>query len=121
MNQTLVLDPEEVRAHPVVADPAHPKWAEQLLTVVREAAEHGQAISVSTRVKTLTPAEIAERLGVSRTTISRRIASGQIKALRVGNRHRVPVAEYDRFRRELMNSVAEHYAADLEVDLFGGI
>jgi len=119
VNLTLTLDPEEVRTHPVVADPAQPKWVEHLLAVVREAAEEGRAISVSTRTKTLTPAEMAERLGVSRTTISRRIAAGQIKALQVGNRHRVPVAEYDRFRRELMESVAEHYAADVEADLFG--
>jgi len=119
MNLTLTLDPEEVRAHPVADNPAQPKWAEQLLAVVRNAAEEGQAVSVSTRTKTLTPAEMAERLGVSRTTISRRIADGQIRALKVGNRHRIPVAEYDRFRRKLIETVAEHYAADIEADLFG--
>ncbi|MCL1897339.1 MAG: helix-turn-helix domain-containing protein [Micrococcales bacterium] len=119
MDETLILDPEEVRANPAEVGLAQPKWAEQLLAVVREAAGEGQMISVSTRMKTLTPAEMAERIGVSRTTISRRIAEGQIKALKVGNRHRVPVAEYDRFRREFMKSVAEHYAADLEADLSG--
>ena len=88
--------------------------------IVREAAEEGRAISVSTRAKTLTPAEVADRIGVSQATISRRIADGQIRAIQVGNRHRIPLAEDDRFRKELMRSVADHDAADIEVDLFGG-
>ncbi|MCL2467868.1 MAG: helix-turn-helix domain-containing protein [Micrococcales bacterium] len=54
---------------------------------------------------------------LSRATVSRRIAAGEIATIKVGNRHRIPVAEYQRFRRDLMRKVTAYYADDIEDDL----
>lgn len=59
------------------------------------------------------------RLGLSTSTVSRRIKAGEIRTIKVGNRHRVPLSEYEAFRRRLMGQIVEHYADDLEADLVG--
>lgn len=70
-------------------------------------------------LEALTPAEVATRLGISQATVLRRIKSGEIHAVKVGNRHRIPIMEYHRFRRSLMQSMVDHYANDIEDDLLG--
>jgi excisionase family DNA binding protein len=54
-------------------------------------------ISKVTRRELLSPAEVAERLGVTRQTIYRKIHSGQMPALRLGDDGplRVDAAELD--------------------------
>lgn len=96
-----------------------PEWARGLLHLVVEAAKSGQTVEVHTRIQTLTPSEVAERLGVSTSTISRRIKAGQIRTIKVGNRHRIPIPEYDAFRRQMMQDMVDHYADDLDADLAG--
>ena len=90
-----------------------------MLSVVREAAQAGQTVTVSTEPKLLTPEETARRLMVSRSTISRRIADGQIRAVIVGSRYRIPYSEVRRLWNEQMTAIAEVSAGDIEVDLFG--
>ena len=58
-------------------------------------------------MKLLTPAEVAERLEMSRSTVLRRIAGGDIQATKVGTHHRIPLNEYERYSRELMRRMAE--------------
>lgn len=108
----LTLQPEALQT-----DPTRAKWADALLEVVREAARSGQTVMVSTEPKLLTPEEAARRLMVSRSTVSRLIANGEIRALRTGNRHRIPYTEVRRFWDAQMTAVAQASAADVEADL----
>lgn len=115
----LTIHAADVRTQPVADAQALPGWAREVLAFVVRAGEAGQEVRLDARVETLTPAEVADRLGISRATVSRRIAAGEISTIKVGNRHRIPLAEFDRYRRELHRQVAEHYADDVEADLFG--
>ncbi|MGH3439411.1 MAG: helix-turn-helix domain-containing protein [Sciscionella sp.] len=56
-------------------------------------------------------------LNISRATVSRRIAAGQIRTIKVGNRHRIPEPEFERFRDSFMQAMVDHYADDIEADL----
>ncbi|MDR1077688.1 MAG: excisionase family DNA-binding protein [Propionibacteriaceae bacterium] len=116
---SLLISPDAVRSAPLGEDVALPVWARDVLAFVSRAGAGGETVELNAKVETLTPAQAAERLGLSRATISRRIADGQLRAIKVGNRHRIPVTEYDRFRRSLLASMSQHYAADIETDLLG--
>ncbi|MGV1004888.1 MAG: excisionase family DNA-binding protein [Candidatus Nanopelagicales bacterium] len=83
------------------------------------AKKRGEVVDLSTRVELLTPAEAAKRLGMSRSTVLRRIADGSIRATKIGTHHRIPLDEYERYSRELMRRMAEASAPDVEVELFG--
>lgn len=86
---------------------------------IDSAKQRGEVVDFSTRVELLTPAEVAARLGMSRSTVLRRIADGEIKATKVGTHHRIPLNEYERYSRELIRRMAEASAADIEAELFG--
>lgn len=79
----------------------------------------GEVVDLSSRVELLTPADVARRLGMSRSTVRRRILDGDLKAIRVGTHHRITLAEYERFSDELMLRMAQASAADIEAELFG--
>ena len=110
----LTLQPEAFQT-----DSTRSKWEDALLAVIREAAQSGQTITVSVETKLLTPQDAATRLMVSRSTISRRVAAGEIRAVTIGNRHRIPYSEISRIWNEQMASVATASAPDIEADLFG--
>jgi len=102
-------------------NPAHlseDDWA-TLRTFVESAKARGEVVDVSARVELLSPAEVAKRLGMSRTTVLRRIAEGDLKASKVGTHRRIPLAEFERYSRELMRRMAEASAVDIEAELFG--
>jgi len=111
------IPPDVVRSAPLRDTSVLPQWARDVLAAVVEAGAKGETVKLNTTVETLTPAEAAERLGLSRATVARRIAAGEIATMKVGNRHRIPVAEFARFQRDLMREVASHYADDIEHDL----
>lgn len=115
----MTIAPDEVARTPVTDAEDLPDWAATLLSLVAEAARAGETVEVHTRVRTMTPSEVAHRLGLSTSTVSRRIKAGQIRSIKVGNRHRIPVSEYDAFRRALMDQLVDHYADDIEADLVG--
>ncbi|WP_415103746.1 excisionase family DNA-binding protein [Micropruina sp.] len=46
----------------------------------------------------LTLEQVGRRLDVHRSTVVRKILAGETRAARVGNRHRVPYSEFQRFR-----------------------
>ena len=100
-------------------DQTRSKWEDALIAVVREAAVAGQVVTVSTEPKLLTPEQASRQLMVSRSTISRRIASGEIRSVTVGNRHRIPYFEVRRIWEEQMRAVAKASAADIGAALFG--
>lgn len=95
---------------------AHPQWA-AIQRFLSEAAASGEVVELSTRLETMSPAQAADRLNLSRSTISRRIARGEIHTIRVGNRHKITEREFERFRRSLMQEMADPYADDIETDL----
>jgi len=113
----LTISPDRVNGTSAVATQSLPAWAQDVLTFVSQASAEGETVELNTRVETLTPAQVANRLGISRATVSRRIADGDIRTIKVGNRHRIPVAEYARYRQELLTMVVSHYADDIETDL----
>jgi excisionase family DNA binding protein len=114
----MTLDPDQVDPTSTAAGTL-PHWAGDLLGRVRAAAEAGETVTVTSAVRMLTPAQVGRRLGLSRSTVTRRIARGEIHAVMVGNRHRIPYPEYQRVWRELARRIAADSAADVEADLFG--
>ena len=102
-------------------DPAHlsnDDWA-RVRAFLESARSRGEVVDFATRTELLTPAEVAQRLGMSRSTVLRRIADGQLRATKVGTHHRIPVPEYERYSRELMLRMTEASADDIADELFG--
>lgn len=102
-------------------NPAHlsdQDWA-SLRAFLESAKARGEVVDVSARLELLTPAEVAKRLGMSRSTVLRRIAEGDLVATKVGTHHRIPLAEFERYSHELMRRMAGASAADIEAELFG--
>ena len=113
--QVLTLAPEAVRDTPS----GESVWEKALIEFVRGASAEGKTVVVSTEVSTLTPDEVARGLNVSRSTVSRRIADGTIKSVKVGNRHHVPYPEYRRLWDESMAGAVTASMEDIEAELFG--
>lgn len=80
--------------------------------VIRRHLAAGEHARVTFERPTMSPAEMAESIGVSRATIQRRILSGEIRTHRHGNRHRIPMDEVERFRHAYVREMATDLAAD---------
>ena len=65
----------------------------------------------------LTPSEAAKRLGMSRSTILRRIETGEMATVEVGAQHRIPVEEYERFHDRLHGEMVAMTSDEIEADL----
>jgi excisionase family DNA binding protein len=113
---TLTIDPEDVRASAWDVS-ALPAWLEKV--AVQHAASEGEAVTLTAKQRMLTPEQVAELTGVSRSTISRKIKAGEIHAVKVGNRNRIPFDEYRRWWDQAMDDVIEPVRDDLREDLFG--
>ncbi|MDQ6522980.1 helix-turn-helix domain-containing protein [Nocardioides sp. LHD-245] len=103
---------------PLTIDPAHADW-DAIRQYLTDAAQAGEVVSLTAHVETLTPAEAARRLGMSRSTISRRISAGEIHTIKVGSHHRIPVREFERFHDTLMSDMVRATSDELEADLYG--
>jgi excisionase family DNA binding protein len=114
MIEAITLEPEVV-----AAGSTDPPWASSLLDYVRRAGEAGETVTVTSKPKMMTPAEVARGLMMSRSTVSRKIAAGDIHSVKVGNRHRIPYQEYRRVWKQTMGILADAWAADAEAELFG--
>ncbi len=85
-------------------DPAHTteaEWIALLRDHLSAAEAAGEVVDVTSRIETLSPAEAARRLGLDRSTISRRIKAGEIATIRVGSHHRIAHREFERYRDSL--------------------
>lgn len=116
-NPLVVFDPDEI--HDSTAGVGLPDWAKTLVDRVREAAASGQTVTVTAEERMLTPEQMGRRLGVHRSTIARKILAGEIRAVKVGNRHRVPYSEYQRYREGMLDTLTRASAPDVEAELFG--
>ena len=105
-------------ADTLAVGPAHMSdkdWG-TIRSYLETARQAGEVVDLSTRTEMLTPAQVAERLGMSRSTMLRRIAEGELKAVKVGTHHRIPMPEFERFSHELMRQMAEMNAADINAE-----
>lgn len=90
----------------------HKNATESVLAFLREAEKVGASVELSAEAPFLTPEQVAKQLGVSRPTISRRIKAGELKVIKVGNRNRIPIAEFERFRDSYLDKLASALAND---------
>lgn len=86
--------------------------AKSVRAFLREAEMAGASVELTADAPFLTPEEVAKQLGLSRPTISRRIKAGDLKAIKVGNRNRIPIAEFERFRDAYLAEMASALADD---------
>ena len=94
-------------------------WVAELVEYARQAGRRGETVTVSSRPKMLTPAEVAAKLNMSRSTVSRKIAAGEICSVMVGSHHRIPYPEFRRVWEKQMRDMMELVAPDVEAELFG--
>lgn len=109
MSDTLTINP---------ANLSDTDWT-AIQSFINDAREAGAVVELSQRSDTMSPAEFARRLSMSRATVLRRIADGTIKATKVGTHHRISAAELERFSRQQMVQMAEAMTAEVEAELFG--
>jgi excisionase family DNA binding protein len=114
MPETLTLEPDTL-----MSDKIEPQWIRALIDYAHRAGQAGETVTVTSKPKMMTPAQVARGLMMSRSTVSRKIAAGEIHSVKVGNHHRIPYQEYRRVWEQTMSTVAEESAADVEVELFG--
>lgn len=86
--------------------------AKSVRAILLEAEQLGGAVEVRVDAPFLTPDQVAHQLGISRPTVSRRIKAGELKAVKVGNRNRIPIAEFERFRDAYLDELAGALAND---------
>jgi excisionase family DNA binding protein len=105
----------------MTVNPAHlsdDDWA-RLRAFLDAAKNKGEVVDLSARVEMLSPAEVGRLLGMSRSTVRRRIADGELAAVKVGTHSRITLAEYERFSRAMVQRMAEATADDMAAELFG--
>lgn len=121
MRPPLTIEPDVAKNEAPRLDAllALPEWAASVIEYVETAAKAGEVVSVTSRHRTFTPAEAAERLGLSRATISRRIAAGEITTTKVGNRHRIAYDALERFWESMTAEMIDFYADDIAAELDG--
>ena len=100
---SLTINLEDVRQ----GTGARGAWLEQIASYVEQAAAEGEAVTLTAKRRMMTPEQIAEAMGVSRPTISRKIKAGEIRAVKVGNRNRIPYEEFERYWRKTMGDLVE--------------
>lgn len=116
---SLTIDPEDVRVGVRDAS-ALPSWLEKVASFVQQAASEGETVTLTAKQRMLTPEQVAAMTGVSRSTISRKIKAGEIHAVKVGNRNRIPYEEFQRYWDEAMTGMAALVSDDIEAELAGG-
>ncbi|MEZ3161826.1 helix-turn-helix domain-containing protein [Microbacterium sp. BWT-B31] len=57
----------------------HPAWLDQVAAYLQRAAAEGKTVTLTAKRRMLTPEQVADALGVSRPTISRRIKAGELR------------------------------------------
>jgi len=110
MNDVLTIDPTRM---------GEDEWLAAVQSYVRKAREAGEVVSLRSRPEALSPAEAGRRLGMSRSTITRKIEAGEIGAIKVGAHHRIPLREFEVYRDKLVGAMIAATSEDIEADLYG--
>jgi excisionase family DNA binding protein len=109
MAPTVVADPEQV---------TEAEWLAQARAYFREARAAHEQITLSSRPDMLTPAQAADLLSVSRSTVSRLLSAGKLKSVKVGAHHRIArhdvLAYHDRRIRAMVAATSDELEADLD-------
>ena len=108
MDEVLTIDPAHTSEH---------EWLDAVRSYINKAKIAGEVVSIRSRPEPLTPAEAGRRLGMSRSTITRKIASGEIRALKVGSHYRIPLREFQSYRDSLIGEMIAATSDDIEADL----
>ncbi|MDR1265720.1 MAG: helix-turn-helix domain-containing protein [Propionibacteriaceae bacterium] len=107
----LTVSPEMVRING-----AHDSdCAKAVCDFIRHQSDGGKTVQVTAREVACSPAEVADLVGLSRSTVQRRIADQTIQAVRRGSRWRVFEAQVDRYRLSLADEMAALVADDLDL------
>ena len=89
-----------------------PDTSDDWVTEIRRHLAAGEHVRVTFERPAMSPAQMAESIGVSRATIQRRILAGEIRSERRGNRHRIPLDEVERFRHAYVREMADGLGVD---------
>lgn len=116
--RSITITPEDVRASTGQAD-SRPDWLNEIAEYVQRATAQGEQVTLTSKRRMLTPAQVADAIGVSRSTISRKITAGELRVVKVGNRNRIPFEEFERFWQATMGDLVELTRDDIAADLFG--
>jgi excisionase family DNA binding protein len=103
----------EVRITPEDVRPGgDAEWLGAARAFIERAAARGASVRLVAEEESLSPAQAAALLNVSRSTIRRAILAGEVEAFKRGSHHRVPVSEVGRLGRRLRRETAEFFADD---------
>lgn len=114
---SITLTPDAIQGAAEVGE--YPDWLTTIIDYVQRAAADGEQVTLTARPQMMTPRQVAETIGVSRSTISRKIAAGELHAVKVGNRNRIPYTEFLRFWEDTMGDIIELDRDAIATDLFG--
>jgi excisionase family DNA binding protein len=103
--ESLTIDPSRMNED---------EWLTAIQTYVRTAKDAGEVVSLHARPEFLSPEQAGERLSMSRTTVVRAINAGELRAVKVGNRHRIPLIEVDNYRRRSLNAILEEFYTTMD-------
>ena len=79
----------------------------------------GDVVEVRIETPSLSPADAAQSLNVSRSAVQKWITQGKITAYRRGAYYRIPKAEVERFRAARIKSIIDDSYDEIVSDLFG--
>ncbi|MDR0481716.1 MAG: helix-turn-helix domain-containing protein [Cellulomonadaceae bacterium] len=109
----ITLNPDQV------SDDMLPSWLRTFADYIKQAAASGKTITIASEERLLTPEQVAQRMGVHRSTISRRIKDGELKATKIGGRNKITYAEFRRYQDTVLDNMVMVVGPDLEEELFG--
>lgn len=92
--------------------PAGVKWREDLVKRIVDELDSGKIVTIEVKTPTMSPKQVADELGLSRTTVLRKIASGELRASKRGNRNVIAVADFERFRAGYIRDLGQAFADD---------
>jgi len=87
-------------------------WERRTNAFIKQALQQGARVTLKVEFPTLSPQEFADQFGLSRSTVTRRILAGEIKATRKGNRYRIPESQVEEFRQKYVRELATSFADD---------
>lgn len=90
------------------------EWLAAIQNYVRTAKDAGEVVSLRARPEFLSPEQAGERLGISRTTVVRAINAGELRASKVGNRHRITVVEVENYRKRSLDDIRAEFRAAVD-------